>query len=163
MPVDTLATFRATKEVVRTHLIERTGYECQADAIRVLVYQGRWYIEELEPEPGHLVFPRYYLITERDSYVSSDLGDLETKLYVYARASEGPPPTLRCDGDSWLCSCGTATGRGDGFYPCDQEGREMEPTEAWPDLYGCHGCGAIYHQPTGDYRGQRVIEEVSRG
>lgn len=89
MPVDTLAAFRATKEVVRTHLIERTGYQCQDEAIRVLVYQYRWYIEELEPEPGHLVFPRYYLITERDSYVSSDLGDLETKLYLYARESEG--------------------------------------------------------------------------
>jgi hypothetical protein len=33
------------------------------------------------------------------------------------------------DRDAWLCICGN-TPADDGFYPCDQRGDELEPTEA---------------------------------
>lgn len=43
------------------------------------------------------------------------------------------------------CSCGNMTHL-DGFYPCNAEGTEIEPTEeaGWNGLYVCARCGKIY-------------------
>jgi DNA-directed RNA polymerase subunit RPC12/RpoP len=49
--------------------------------------------------------------------------------------------------DHWQCLCGNkATSQG--FYPCDSEGKRVEPTpEAWTtDCYVCMQCGRIIQQ-----------------
>jgi hypothetical protein len=47
----------------------------------------------------------------------------------------------------WVCLCGN-TGLSAGFFPCDQAGNEVEPTEeAWTtDCYVCDQCGRIIRQ-----------------
>jgi hypothetical protein len=47
----------------------------------------------------------------------------------------------------WLCLCGN-TALDDGFYPCNEQGEEVEPTrEAWTtNCYVCTGCGRIIRQ-----------------
>lgn len=47
-----------------------------------------------------------------------------------------------CDG--WRGRCGN-TPNGDGFYPCDKQGEEMEPLigSGWAGLYACARCGKI--------------------
>ena len=47
--------------------------------------------------------------------------------------------------DAWLCICGN-TPIADGFFPCNQEGREMEPVAGWNNLYVCARCGRIVDQ-----------------
>jgi hypothetical protein len=61
--------------------------------------------------------------------------------------------------DHWKCDCGNEPHL-DGFYACDGNGNEVEPTaEAWPlPLYVCGQCGAIYDQNTGKAVGQRAEE-----
>lgn len=51
--------------------------------------------------------------------------------------------------DGWICICGN-TPADDGFYPCDQDGNEIEPTvgSAWAGLYVCFKCGRIIDQET---------------
>ena len=53
------------------------------------------------------------------------------------------------DKDAWHCICRN-TPCGDGFYACDAEGHEVEPTEAeWTTgLYVCFGCGRIINPDT---------------
>lgn len=48
------------------------------------------------------------------------------------------------DCDEFYCDCGNNV-RGDGFVPCDENGKEVEPTEEdWPVWrYVCLSCGAI--------------------
>jgi hypothetical protein len=47
--------------------------------------------------------------------------------------------------DAWICICGN-TPVSEGFYPCDKEGREVEPDAGWDDLYVCAKCGRIIKQ-----------------
>jgi hypothetical protein len=51
--------------------------------------------------------------------------------------------------DAWICICGNTPPDG-GFYPCDSEGNEMEPTieSDWDNLYVCADCGRIINQDT---------------
>ena len=53
------------------------------------------------------------------------------------------------DRDAWVCICRNMPFQ-DGFYPCNQEGNEIEPTEAsnWNGLYVCAKCGRIIDQDT---------------
>jgi hypothetical protein len=47
--------------------------------------------------------------------------------------------------EAWVCLCGNQPDY-DGFFPCDEEGNEMEPVEGWKSLYVCFRCGRIIHQ-----------------
>lgn len=49
--------------------------------------------------------------------------------------------------EAWVCLCGNRPDS-DGFFPCDNDGNEMEPVEGWEDLYVCGRCGRIIHQFT---------------
>ena len=51
--------------------------------------------------------------------------------------------------EAWTCICGN-TPDSDGFYPCDKEGNEMEPSKGsdWDNLYVCASCGRIINQDT---------------
>jgi hypothetical protein len=48
------------------------------------------------------------------------------------------------DRDAWICVCGNKPTE-DGFFPCDWEGNQVEPTaQEWPQpLYICERCGRI--------------------
>jgi hypothetical protein len=48
------------------------------------------------------------------------------------------------DRDGWICICKN-TPAGGGFYTCDENGNEVEPTNAaWKTgLYVCADCGRI--------------------
>jgi hypothetical protein len=48
------------------------------------------------------------------------------------------------DRDAWLCICGNRPDS-DGFYACDKDGNEVEPTrEDWKtDWYVCAKCGRM--------------------
>ena len=43
------------------------------------------------------------------------------------------------------CTCGNTTAT-DGFYPCDENGNEIEPTidNNWNGKYVCSRCGKIH-------------------
>jgi hypothetical protein len=47
--------------------------------------------------------------------------------------------------DAWTCLCGNYA-ESDGFFPCDKDGNEIEPTIGWADLFVCTRCGRIIHQ-----------------
>lgn len=51
--------------------------------------------------------------------------------------------------EAWICICKNTPSDG-GFYPCDKEGNEMEPTieSDWSGLYVCADCGRIIDQKT---------------
>jgi len=51
--------------------------------------------------------------------------------------------------DAWICNCGN-TPDADGFYPCNEEGIEVDPTEKeWNgENYACNKCGRIIDQTT---------------
>lgn len=53
------------------------------------------------------------------------------------------------DKDAWVCLCGN-TPSDNGFYPCDDKGNEVEPTETdWTtNSYVCNQCGRIINQDT---------------
>jgi hypothetical protein len=57
--------------------------------------------------------------------------------------------TEPCDSDAWVCPCGNRPTDG-GFYPCDTDGHEIEPTleSSWKGLYVCADCGRIIDQKT---------------
>jgi hypothetical protein len=57
--------------------------------------------------------------------------------------------THKTDLDAWRCICGN-TPVGNGFFPCDESGNEIEPTigSGWTDLYVCARCGRIIKQGT---------------
>ena len=50
---------------------------------------------------------------------------------------------------AWICTCGN-TELGEGFYPCDETGKMVEPTHTeWlKNLYVCAKCGQIIDQDT---------------
>ncbi len=51
--------------------------------------------------------------------------------------------------DNWRCLCDN-TATNDGFYPCDENGDEVEPTEKdWKtNWYVCVRCGRVIDQET---------------
>jgi hypothetical protein len=51
--------------------------------------------------------------------------------------------------EAWICVCGN-TPSSDGFFPCDANGNEVEPTLAsgWSGIYICARCGRIINQDT---------------
>lgn len=51
--------------------------------------------------------------------------------------------------DAWVCLCGNEPSE-NGFYPCNELGVEVEPTEKdWNGkLYVCNQCGRIINQHT---------------
>ena len=51
--------------------------------------------------------------------------------------------------EAWICICGNEPSS-DGFYPCDTNGNEMEPSigSKWDGLYVCLKCGRIIRQDT---------------
>ena len=53
------------------------------------------------------------------------------------------------DKDAWHCICGNTPPNG-GFYACDEQGNEVEPTEAdWKTgNYVCADCGRIINPDT---------------
>lgn len=59
--------------------------------------------------------------------------------------------------EAWVCVCGN-TPCGDGFYPCDRDGNEMEPVigSDWENLYVCAGCGRIINMETLEIVGQNL-------
>lgn len=68
--------------------------------------------------------------------------------------------------DDWECVCHNRP-HTDGFYPCDDKGREVEPSEVdWlTSKYVCGGCGAIIDQNTLEIVGynmtaERIINEL---
>ena len=60
------------------------------------------------------------------------------------------------DKDAWKCLCGN-TPSGDGFFPCNSKGEEVEPThKEWTTgCYVCNKCGRIINQDTLEVVGQR--------
>jgi hypothetical protein len=48
------------------------------------------------------------------------------------------------DDEAWICICGNRPSR-DGFYSCDEDGNEVEPTgKDWTtDWYVCARCGRM--------------------
>jgi hypothetical protein len=57
--------------------------------------------------------------------------------------------------EAWICVCGN-TPTDDGFYPCDQDGNEMEPVKGWQDLYVCDRCRRIVNQHSLEVVGQKA-------
>ena len=51
------------------------------------------------------------------------------------------------DSDGWICICGN-TPPDDGFFPCDQQGQEIEPGAGWTGLYVCTRCRRVIDQAT---------------
>jgi hypothetical protein len=47
--------------------------------------------------------------------------------------------------EAWICICGNRPNY-DGFFPCNQNGDEMNPGKGWEDLYVCGRCGRIINQ-----------------
>ncbi|MFN9903016.1 MAG: hypothetical protein ACK55Z_30435 [bacterium] len=52
--------------------------------------------------------------------------------------------THKSDAD-WVCACGN-TPDTDGFFSCDSDGNEMEPTleSDWDGLFVCASCGELH-------------------
>jgi len=59
--------------------------------------------------------------------------------------------------EAWICICKNRP-EGAGFYPCDNAGNMVEPTDRdWPDpLYVCDDCGRIIHVTTLEVLGVRA-------
>ena len=59
--------------------------------------------------------------------------------------------------DAWTCICKN-TPADDGFYPCNFQGREVEPTaEEWTSgCYVCNKCGRIIKHDTLEVVGLRL-------
>jgi len=58
--------------------------------------------------------------------------------------------------EAWICLCGN-TPPDDGFYPCDNLGKEIEPDKNWHELYVCNRCGRIIHQDSLEVVGRRTF------
>jgi Zn-finger protein len=43
-----------------------------------------------------------------------------------------------------ICNCGNSPSQ-QGFYPCDENGNDVEPVKGWKGLYKCDNCGLIHH------------------
>ncbi len=70
---------------------------------------------------------------------------METKTYITHQAG---------DKDAWICICKNMPAS-DGFYPCDEDGNEVEPVKGWTGLYVCNRCGRIIDQSSLEVVGMR--------
>jgi hypothetical protein len=61
--------------------------------------------------------------------------------------------------EAWICRCKN-TPLGDGFFPCDNEGKEQEPVAGWNDLYVCARCGRIIDQKRLQVVGRASVPKV---
>ena len=64
------------------------------------------------------------------------------------------------DDFDFTCVCGNSPS-GYGFYPCDENGFEVEPAEGWPHFYFCDRCGRIIDDTTGYVVGRRPVSDAS--
>ncbi len=57
--------------------------------------------------------------------------------------------------EAWICICKNTPSE-DGFYPCNENGDEVEPTKGsgWKNLYVCNSCGRIINMHTLEVVGQ---------
>ena len=57
--------------------------------------------------------------------------------------------------EAWICICNN-TPSGGGFYPCDENGNEVEPTvKDWKtNLYVCADCGRMIDPETLEVKGR---------
>jgi hypothetical protein len=64
----------------------------------------------------------------------------------------------RHDEHAWVCICKNTPGD-DGFYTCDKEGNEVEPTaKEWTTgLYVCNRCGRIIDPETLEVVGRKAV------
>jgi hypothetical protein len=62
--------------------------------------------------------------------------------------------------EAWICVCRNRPHL-DGFYPCNFEGEEVEPTglEWKSGLYVCAACGRIINPKTLEVVGQRLGQD----
>ena len=62
--------------------------------------------------------------------------------------------SIQHDNGEWACLCGNDASW-DGFFPCDETGREVEPTPVdWrTDLYICARCNRLIDVNTAEIRG----------
>jgi len=68
------------------------------------------------------------------------------------------------DKDAWTCICGN-TPPDDGFYPCDENGNELEPDidGPWDGVrYVCNACGRIIDQNTLEIIGFRPDADLTQ-
>jgi len=65
------------------------------------------------------------------------------------------------DEDAWVCICKN-TPSDEGFYPCDEEGNEIEPVigSGWNALFVCDRCGRIINQDTLEVVGQNTSRKM---
>src|SRR5690242_18767899 len=63
--------------------------------------------------------------------------------------SDTPRLVIQSEGSSFLCICGN-TDVGQGFYPCNRQGEEVEPdAQHWTtNRYVCDNCGRVIEQAT---------------
>ena len=66
--------------------------------------------------------------------------------------------------DDWVCLCGN-TALTSGFFPCSQEGEQVEPTpEEWAtNCYVCEQCGRIIRQSDRRVVGVRTENTLTEG
>lgn len=63
-------------------------------------------------------------------------------------------------GEFEMCLCGNDE-LTDGFYPCDEQGNEVQPDDRWNEkLYVCFRCGRIVDQFTGEIVGQSIENAI---
>jgi hypothetical protein len=73
--------------------------------------------------------------------------------FPHCGALDFPPPTHIChesgNNEAWVCRCGN-TPSDDGFYPCNADGKAVEPTPTqWHDnLYLCDRCKCVISPDT---------------
>ena len=63
--------------------------------------------------------------------------------------------------EAWVCICKNTPSDG-GFYPCDEQGSEMEPLvgSGWNGLYVCADCGRIINQETLEVVGRNPSPKI---
>lgn len=69
---------------------------------------------------------------------------------------------LHHDGQDIICPCGN-TPRSDGFFPCDAEGNEIEPTinSGWDGLYACPVCQRLHRLTSTDMTEQLSVKHAT--
>lgn len=93
------------------------------------------------------------IVDDPDTGDDVEAARIEIASRVVVRSPSGTPIERA---DDWVCVCGNRTDLS-GFYPCNREGYEVEPTPlAWQDdLYCCDDCGRIIDGRNGQLVGQR--------
>lgn len=106
--------------------------------------------------PLHTMFVGFFRKKLRHRFSA---GAKFTRRKSHARINGMNKEFISCEpgyGDAWVCICGN-TPCGNGFYPCDENGNQVEPTaKEWKtDLYVCDPCGRMIHFETLEVIGRR--------